>query len=312
MEKCLESVLKSSENEAEAVQQLTIFCKENERTFSFHHIDLSCRRKFIELILEEISRSDHQHRTEFESAGLSSLRILSRDKHGLGMLASEKACITLIKLSGLFIDSGDEVETAGLEEIESKLPEDKQNGEARLAKTPDIDSKNNEQNPTEKSETKLQKGADTIPDVTVTNTGESHSACDILPLSSVKVRESVIVEAQKCLCNMVFQSPHARAHCSKYNLTEVVLKRLKWFEKQDLPADVRFFDMRLLFLLTALEAQERSVAVSAGGLCVLTHALDSCVPGRDERERAHSYGPDWAMEAEDSGESDSELTVLER
>ena len=303
MEKCLKSVIDISDNEVEAIKVLKNFCTENERVFSFHHLDPLFRKQFIEVILNELSKSDCRRRTEFESVGLSTLRILSRDKHTLGLLVSEKACETLIKLSGLFVNFGDEVKPFVRKENEERFSEKQENG--NLRKTPDTENQNNAQYSTEGRKKEAKNGAH----ATVANSHE-FSNTTALDLPSMKARESVVVEALKCLCNAVFQSPLARNHCFKNNLTEVVIKRLKFFGKEDVPADVKFFDMRLLFLLTALGTQERSVAVKCGGLCVLTHALDNCVPGRDEREMTHCRGPDWAKS--DNGEADTELSVLER
>lgn len=98
------------------------------------------------------------------------------------------------------------------------------------------------------------------------------------------VNESVVViEGLKCVCNLVFQNAEFREYTIKYDCTEAVCIRLTWFERSDLPRDVKFFDLRLLFVLTALEANERITALHANAVEFLTVALDQVVPGREER-----------------------------
>jgi len=67
----------------------------------------------------------------------------------------------------------------------------------------------------------------------------------------------VIVEAQKCLCNIVFNSTVAQRICSTNGCVEGIVQRLKTYKDPDLIHDVKFFDMRLLFLLTALVTDVR-------------------------------------------------------
>ncbi|XP_052268308.1 synembryn-A-like [Dreissena polymorpha] len=67
----------------------------------------------------------------------------------------------------------------------------------------------------------------------------------------------VTIEAQKCLCNLIFNSVQAQAACSKNGCVEGIVQRLKTYKDPDLQFDIKFFDMRLLFLLTALCADTR-------------------------------------------------------
>ncbi|XP_028410018.1 synembryn-A-like [Dendronephthya gigantea] len=100
----------------------------------------------------------------------------------------------------------------------------------------------------------------------------------------IVVNESVVViEALKCVCNLVFQNAEFREYTIKYNCTEAVCVRLTWFGRSDLPRDVKFYDLRLLFVLTALEANERTTALHANAVEFLTVALDQVVPGCEER-----------------------------
>ncbi|RUS69867.1 hypothetical protein EGW08_022373, partial [Elysia chlorotica] len=72
-------------------------------------------------------------------------------------------------------------------------------------------------------------------------------AVDIVPTD-----QSVIVEAQKCLCNVIFNSIEAQRFCCKSGCVDGVVQRLKTYGDPEVQFDVKFFDMRILFLLTAL------------------------------------------------------------
>lgn len=73
-------------------------------------------------------------------------------------------------------------------------------------------------------------------------------------------QERVVVEALKCLCNVVYNSPAAQQVGADINLAQSLCARL-----QDAHADqhnVGLFSLRLLFLLTALRPDVRSVLQS--------------------------------------------------
>jgi hypothetical protein len=105
-----------------------------------------------------------------------------------------------------------------------------------------------------------------------------------LEVETVIAKSLVIIEALKCACNLVYQNAEFREHAIKYQCTKAVCHRLAWFGRTDLPRDVKFFDLRLLFVLTALEANERTTALHANAVELLTMALNEVVPGGEERK----------------------------
>lgn len=221
-----------SQNEPDAVKTLQQFCSENERVFSFFHIDVSLRKNFIDVILSELTTK--QHGLEFKIHAISALRILSRDKDGLGSLTSEKSTSALLSLAEL-------------------APEG----------------------------TKAERNTCSI-DVAHRTSSDKDS------LERVVASTYVVVEALKCLCNVVYHSPVARQHCFKLRCIEAVIARTqRWFENSLLVSDVKYYDMRFLFLLTALENTARVEVVANNGFCVLTHALDTCIPGKEQRKVCH-------------------------
>ncbi|XP_054713021.1 synembryn-A-like [Uloborus diversus] len=85
----------------------------------------------------------------------------------------------------------------------------------------------------------------------------------------------VVVEAQKCLCNLIFNSSFVQKTCCNNGCIEGIMLRLRTYKDPDLPNDVKFFDMRMLFLLTALCAEIRpKVRTQLHGLTYLMEVLD--------------------------------------
>ncbi|MPC09138.1 Synembryn-A [Portunus trituberculatus] len=72
-----------------------------------------------------------------------------------------------------------------------------------------------------------------------------------------QINYDVVIEAQKSLSNLVFNSTFIQRMCCVNSCIPGLMCRLKTFRDPDLPHIVKYFDMRLLFLLTALCADIR-------------------------------------------------------
>ncbi|XP_062917608.1 synembryn-A isoform X1 [Mobula hypostoma] len=84
----------------------------------------------------------------------------------------------------------------------------------------------------------------------------------------------VMMEALKCLCNVVFNSTAAQEVCADSGLVVGLCRRLRLGDKQ-LYSGVRFFDLRLLFLLTALRLDvRRQLGRELRGVRLLTDVLE--------------------------------------
>lgn len=109
----------------------------------------------------------------------------------------------------------------------------------------------------------------------------------------------VVVEALKTLCNLIYNSPMVQQICSHNGCVEGVMQRLKLYVHPDLPHDVKFFDMRMLFLLTALCADTRPrLRTELHGLTYLRETLDLVLKLSEERTAATaqtSHGPKRCM-----------------
>lgn len=102
-------------------------------------------------------------------------------------------------------------------------------------------------------------------------------------IDTVVEKAIVVVEALKCVCNLVYQDAEFRQYAIKYNCTEGACLRLMWFRYEKLAREVKFFDLRLLFVLTALEPSERTTALHSKALELLVAALGQLVPGAQLR-----------------------------
>ncbi|KAH9500577.1 Synembryn-A [Bulinus truncatus] len=100
--------------------------------------------------------------------------------------------------------------------------------------------------------------------------------------------QSVIVEAQKCLCNVIFNSIEAQRYCCKSDCVDGVVQRLKTYGDPDVQFDVKFFDMRILFLLTALPAcveTRPKVRYELHGFTYLMEVLDLTLRDAENQEK---------------------------
>nr|XP_006009778.1 PREDICTED: synembryn-A [Latimeria chalumnae] len=91
----------------------------------------------------------------------------------------------------------------------------------------------------------------------------------------------VIVEALKCLCNIVFNSLAAQEISAEARLAVGLTERLKLYNEKNLSHDVKFFDLRLLFLFSALRIDIRKqLAHELRGVSLLADALESTLTVR--------------------------------
>ena len=84
-----------------------------------------------------------------------------------------------------------------------------------------------------------------------------------------------MLEALKCLCNMIFNSTCAQALCAKNHSIEGIVIRLRTYRDPELPHEIKVFDMKMLFVITALCAEVRPVLKNElHGLTYLMETLD--------------------------------------
>ncbi|KAM5132407.1 chaperone Ric-8A isoform 1-T1 [Mantella aurantiaca] len=85
-----------------------------------------------------------------------------------------------------------------------------------------------------------------------------------------------VVEALKALCNIVYNSVEAQEVAKELRFVCGLARRLKLYNETRLSHESKFFDLRLLFLLTALRVDvRRQLARELRGVSLLTDALES-------------------------------------
>ncbi|ALC49091.1 ric8a, partial [Drosophila busckii] len=85
----------------------------------------------------------------------------------------------------------------------------------------------------------------------------------------------IIAEALKCLCNLVYQSADCRKQCLRQHGLDALVQRLSLASSMRYPTTLEYYDMKLLFLLTALETTARvRLQNELSGLTYMTNWLD--------------------------------------
>ncbi|XP_039295364.1 synembryn-A [Nilaparvata lugens] len=98
---------------------------------------------------------------------------------------------------------------------------------------------------------------------------------DISDKQDEQHKYETIIEAQKALCNLLFNSSKVQTICSCNRTIESVVTRLRLFNEPTLPHDVKIFDIKILFLITALSpaARDQQVAIVVEVLKVLFNIM---------------------------------------
>ncbi|XP_069461304.1 synembryn-A isoform X2 [Ambystoma mexicanum] len=192
--------------EQELVQKALLeYNKENSQCFFFNgeHREQRKRRELEEKLGEVVIKFlGRDLQPSCQAACLETIRILSRDKHGLTPFTSRASMYTLARYAG--VDYSEECEVSLMPDSES------------------------------------------------------------------------VVEALKGLCNIVYNSPEAQQVATELRLVNGLSRRLKLYNETKSCHESKFFDLRLLFLLTALRVDvRRQLAQELRGVSLLTDALES-------------------------------------
>lgn len=68
---------------------------------------------------------------------------------------------------------------------------------------------------------------------------------------------TVIVEGLKCLCNVVYNCQTAQELCCSNKTVDCIILRLRTYFEQNIEYLIKYFDIKLLFILTALNKEIR-------------------------------------------------------
>lgn len=96
---------------------------------------------------------------------------------------------------------------------------------------------------------------------------------------SLEIHEKdIAVEALKCLCNITYNSEVARALCAHTDIAQGLVARLRVYKDIPFKDDIILFDMKILFILTALRQDIKAkIKEELHGMDYLTSCLNEIV-----------------------------------
>ncbi|XP_034049026.1 synembryn-A isoform X2 [Thalassophryne amazonica] len=237
---------------------------------------------------------------------LRTLRILSRDKKVLGPLVTDSALLTLAKLAGLTTsDSSEDTSDPDSDFYDSIITslvktkvlhcanEDEGDSDARYQDDEgsafDDDSISNTTSADLDSISGLGSHRTSINEM---HRGGIHHK--VLERGRKDRRESKLdgeeeeeegelgeeaqrKEAMKVLCNVVYNSTWAQERFSALRLMCGLIQRLSSSLSCSSPSSVQFYELRLMFLITALRPELSAQLLQEGGVSLLTSALEGCL-----------------------------------
>ncbi|KAM4524283.1 chaperone Ric-8A-like isoform 1-T2 [Odontesthes bonariensis] len=241
---------------------------------------------------------------------LHTLRILSRDKKILSPLVTDSALLTLAKLAGLTTsDVSDEssdpdcdfydniiASLAEAKVLQSHAYEDEGEAEPvdQCEECPDIDedSKSDISNTNSGDLDSISWYGSHRTSINEMHRGGTHQR--VLERGRKDRRESKMVieeeegegelgeetlrkEAMKVMCNVVYNSTWAQERFSGLRLLSGLIERLSSSVNWLSPSSLQFYELRLMFLITALRPELSTQLQQEGGLPILTTALESCL-----------------------------------
>ncbi|KAF3704476.1 Synembryn-A Protein Ric-8A [Channa argus] len=237
---------------------------------------------------------------------LRTLRILSRDKRVLGPMVTDSALMTFANLAGLTVsDASDEAndpDSDFYDNIIASLAEAKvvQCHPEEVEGDTEPSGQNEEHSaPDElpKSDISTTEGRDLDSWSGIHRTsinemyrgGIHHKALERGRRDRRKSKieeeeeegesgeEAQRKEAMKVLCNVVYNSTWAQERFSALRLMCGLINRLSSSVSCSSSSSVQFYELRLLFLITALRPELRTQLQMEGGVSILTAALESCL-----------------------------------
>ncbi|XP_007579080.1 synembryn-A [Poecilia formosa] len=238
---------------------------------------------------------------------LHSLRILTRDKKILGHLVTDGTLLTLAKLAGLTTndasEEGNDPDSDFYDNIMASLAEAKllqgcteEDGGEGEALDPteefpavdedsrsvnsggDLDSNSwfgshrtsiNEMHRGSIHQKALERGRRDRRESKMEGEGEVEE--------EEQGEDGVRKEAMKVLCNVVYNSTWAQERFSALRLLSGLIECLSSSVSWSSPSSVQFYELRLMFLITALRPELSIQLKQEGGVPILTAALESCL-----------------------------------
>lgn len=93
-----------------------------------------------------------------------------------------------------------------------------------------------------------------------------------------RVPDAVAADALRCMCNLVYQSESCQAMCLKNTAIAGIVRRLRTCKTENVAYDLQYFDMKLLFIITGVNADARpKLRDDYYGLVYLTEMLEMII-----------------------------------
>ncbi|XP_034414837.1 synembryn-A [Cyclopterus lumpus] len=242
---------------------------------------------------------------------LRTLRILSRDKKVLGPLVTDSALLTLAKLAGLTTsDTSDEssdpdsdfydnimASLAEAKALHRRTDEDEGDVEANDQQDEcfDEDAKSDISNANSEDLDSIGCSDSHRTSINEMHRGSMHHKAlergrrdrreskmegereEEEEEGGVSGEEAQRKEALKVLCNVVYNSTWAQERFSGLRLMCGLTERLSSSVSGSSPSSVQFYELRLMFLITALRRELSVQLQQEGGVSIFTAALESCL-----------------------------------
>ncbi|XP_029690295.1 synembryn-A isoform X2 [Takifugu rubripes] len=233
---------------------------------------------------------------------LRTLRILSRDKKVLGPFVTDTALLALARHAGLTTcdrseDAGDS-DTEFYDSIIASLAEAK----VSQSRVEDEDDHNEECSAFDEDAKSDVSNANSGDLDSISWAGSHRTSINEMHRGSIHQKllergrrdrreskmdaeeeeqdsgeEAQRKEAMKVLCNVVYNSIWAQERFSSLRLMCGLIERLSSSISCSPPSSVQFYELRLVFLITALRPELRTQLKQEGGVSILTAALENCL-----------------------------------
>lgn len=86
--------------------------------------------------------------------------------------------------------------------------------------------------------------------------------------------KDIVLEALKCLCNIAFNSEVARNYCAQADISKGIVARIRIYKEIPYKDDIMLYDMKLLFILTALRPDVKDRVTEQHGMDYLISCLN--------------------------------------
>ncbi|XP_030631198.1 synembryn-A [Chanos chanos] len=233
-------------------------------------------RQNLAIVLIRFLRSEPKG--QLLMACLCTLRILSRDKKVLGPLITDTALLTLARIGGIshmplpeddlgdHLDPYDDIIKA-IANTKLSLPDDDENDGKDEGDDNCTDYETAVKSSVHKALTRGKRDSRG-------STGGDQEKEEEGKEDDEEVQRK---EAMKVLCNIIYNSTWAQERASELSLLCGLTEKLAKETQSGLPSCGQFYELRFMFLITALRPELRIQLKQEGGVSLLTSVLEQCL-----------------------------------